>query len=245
MFELLSLAMRYVFVALGGLILIRIILWFWKDEQEYKKDLSRLPDAGLVGEFRDTATGKVYPIPREGDVGKGFSCDVRVKGCGVKRHHVQIRFVPRKGLKITPLGSKNMVLDGKRTRTAAYALNGSTLKLGEAELKICFFIGVDAPHPAKLMQMDLQSRNEPYMHDDAPVPDEWGPVKEQPEYDSLCAPFYEDPFGSESDGPCREWEYPVDGDNEGDPELPYYMRDQNADQAGYGTAEKRLFRRRN
>ncbi len=244
MFELLSLAMRYVFAALGGLILIRIVLWFWKDAEEYKKDLSRLPDAGLVGEFRNVTNGKTYPIPREGDMGKGFSCDVRVKGSGVKRHHVQIRFVSGKGLRIIPLGGKYMVLDGKRTRSAAYALNGSTLKLGEAELKVCFFLGVNAPHPAKLMQMDTESQEGRFIPDHAPVPDEWGPEEELLEYGSLYEPVYDDPFGLETDGSFGEIEISDDGENGESSELPYYMCEQNAEYTEHGNGENRMHRRR-
>ena len=245
MFELLSLAMRYVFVALGGLILIRIVLWFWKDAKEYKKDLSRLPDAGLVGEFRDVTSGKTYPIPREGDMGKGFSCDVRVKGSGVKRHHVQLRFVSGKGLKITPLGGKYMVLNGKRTRSAAYALNGSTLRLGQAEWRVCFFIGVNAPHPAKVMQMDEESQGVPFIPDHAPVPDEWGPDEEPTEYGGLYEPVYDEPFASESDSPFSGFELPADGENGESSELPYYMRKQKAEYTGDGNSENRLYHRRN
>ena len=178
MFELVSLFMRYVFSALAALFLLRVILWFRKDAAEYRKDLARLPDARYIGELRDTQSGKVYPIPREADIGKGFSCDIRIRGNGVKRRHGTLRFVAGRGMKVTPVGGQTIRLDGKKVRSGSYALNGSLLSVGSVTLRVCFFIGLDAPHPAKTYA--AEGSYDPGNGAGCPEAPavEWGPVDE-------------------------------------------------------------------
>lgn len=235
MFELLSLAMRYVFVALGALILLRIFLWFKKDANEYRKELKRLPDAGYIGEIRDPITGKSYPLPREGDLGKGFSCDIRITGNGVKRHHASLRFTPGKGLYVEPLRGNTIVMNGKRMRGGAYALNGSRITLGSRELMICFFMGVDAPHPARIETVNMQT--EPAGESDADTA--WGPSDgETVVYGGDWGPSGEDWRPSGDDwGPAEEKEYPVQKDRQLGPGFPpadaVWGHTENMPESGY------------
>ena len=152
-YELLSLFMRYIFIGLGVLILLRAYRWMRKDSRTYKRQMRALPDAGLVGEVVDLQSGKSQPLPREGLMGSSHNCDIRVKGPGVVRRHARFAFEEGKGLKITPIRGL-VFLAGVELRSSAHALHGTLLQLGDAQLKVRLFAGLNVPHPSQF-QMDL------------------------------------------------------------------------------------------
>lgn len=193
--ELISLAMRYVFLVLGILIALRALLSFKRDADRYKKEMRRLPDAGYIGELRLESTGKTYPIPREGDMGRGFSCDIRLKGKGIGRHHAAFAYVPGKGLRITSIAGKIITLDGKRLRGRTFAINGSYLVIGQNTYRVLFFQGVDVPNPARMMAYDSPEAVPDWGEQtEFPIPDEqgWGEQTEDPISD---APAWGNPDG--------------------------------------------------
>ena len=61
-YEILALLMRYVFVLIGALVLLRAYRWMRRDARNYRREMRTLPDAGLVGEIVDLRTGKSQPL---------------------------------------------------------------------------------------------------------------------------------------------------------------------------------------
>ena len=144
-YEIFALFMRYVFVALGALILLRAFLWLRKDAGAYRREIRNLPDAGLVGEMVDMQTGSRYPLPREGVLGSGRSCDVRIRGAMVDKKALRFLFVDGKGLAVTPMGAQPVGLDGHGVRGTGYALHGTQMEVGGAVLRIRLFAGLNVP----------------------------------------------------------------------------------------------------
>lgn len=153
-YELLALFMRYLFVLMGTLILWRAYRWMRRDAKAYKKEMKRLPDAGLIGEIVNLNTGKSQPLPREGILGSSAACDVRVKGAGVSGRHALFSFVEGKGLMITPVGHKLVLMENTELRGPAYALHGTQLQLGECFLRVRLFAGLNVPHPSMFQRDD-------------------------------------------------------------------------------------------
>ncbi len=148
-YELLAMLMRYVFVLIGCLILFRAYRWMRKDARNYKREMKRLPDAGLVGEMVDMNTGKNYPLPREGVLGSAASSDIRIRAAGVGGRHVAFAFENGKGVRITPQLRRRVFLDGQEVRGDAYALHGSQLQVGDTVLRVRLFAGLNVPHPVE------------------------------------------------------------------------------------------------
>ena len=141
-YEILALLMRYVFVLIGALVLLRAYRWMRRDARNYRREMRTLPDAGLVGEIVDLRTGKSQPLPREGDMGASRECDIHVRGAGVLRHHVRFAFEEGKGVMITPSRLGKTFLGGAQLRAPGYALHGTQLQLGDALLRVRF----DSPY---------------------------------------------------------------------------------------------------
>lgn len=145
-YELLSMGLRYWFVLLLFLTLLRAVYLMLVERREYKKALRRLPDAGLVGEVVDLDTGKSQPLPREGLLGSGRFCDLKFKGL----HRREMEFVFRSGLglKLIPIhrGSQ-AILDGEPLNKAdSFALHGTVLQLRGHTLRFRLFAGLDLPY---------------------------------------------------------------------------------------------------
>ncbi len=175
-YELLAMLMRYVFVALGVVILLRAARQLHKDARAHKKEMKRLPDAGLIGEVVDLDTGKSQPLPREGLMGSGGGCDIHLKRRGVRRRHVLFEFVEGKGLKIKPHFGSKVAMEGVEIKAPAYALHGTNVTLGNAHIRIRLFAGLNVPNPAAF-QMDVQPMygEEEMVYADVPQPFEQVP----------------------------------------------------------------------
>ncbi len=174
-YEILSLAMRYAFIVLGALIVLRSYRWLLKDHRAHKKEMKRLPDAGLVGEIVSLDTGKAFPLPREGTIGSGHMCDIAVRGDGVRRLHATFRFKDGKGVHIVPHKTAAVMLDGKPVLSSAYALHGSLIELGSLTLRVRLFAGLNVP---RLAVYDKEPADADALAPDdtfAPEPDEFLP----------------------------------------------------------------------
>ena len=151
-YELLALLMRYVFVLIGALVLLRAYRWMRRDAKNYHREMRALPDAGLVGEIVDLRSGKSQPLPREGDMGASHECDIHERGTGVMRHHVRFAFEEGKGVLITPARRGNTLMGGVPLQSPAYAFHGTQLQLGQAALRIRLFAGLNVPPPVPYQQ---------------------------------------------------------------------------------------------
>ena len=146
-YEIFALAMRYVYVVIGVVILLRALRWLRKDARAYRREMKALPDAGLIGEIVDLNTGKAQPLPREGTIGSARSCDICVRGEGVRRHHAMFSFEEGRGLLITPCLRCRMVMAGVELNSSAHALHGTQLEIGGTTLRVRLFAGLNVPHP--------------------------------------------------------------------------------------------------
>lgn len=153
-FELLSLGMRYVFVILILLTLLRAFWLILMDRRDYKQTLRHLPDAGLVGEVVDLHTGKTQALPKEGLLGSGRSCDIRLPG--LRRREMEFIFKPGMGIKLIPLHKNHQAdLDGEPLNKAdSFALHGTTLALRNQNIRFRLFAGLDLPSRQLITNVD-------------------------------------------------------------------------------------------
>lgn len=143
-YELVAMGMRYWFVFLGVLIAVNCWRWLLADRKAYQATMELLPDAGLVGELVDLYTGEGYPLVREGTLGSGHACDVRVSG--LRKRQAAIEFENGKGVKITPLhAGQAILLDGEAIHRHAYALHGTRIAIGPKLFRVRLFAGLEVP----------------------------------------------------------------------------------------------------
>jgi hypothetical protein len=146
-YQLLALGARYWFVLLAAILVWRGAVALLQEHHQRKKLLKKLPDAGMVGEMRDTDSDRAYPLPREGVLGGGRACDIRLRG--LRRRAVSFTFVDGKGLMLTPCHSRGeILLDGAPLGKGGYALHGAVLHVGGYTLRIRLFAGLNVPRPA-------------------------------------------------------------------------------------------------
>ena len=150
-YQLLALGARALFVFLAALIVLRAALSLLREHRARKRLLKRLPDAGMVGEMRDVDSDTGYPLPREGVLGGGRGCDIRLKG--LRRRQVNFAYVEGKGILLTPCHRRtDTLLDGVPLGRGAYALHGAMLRVGGYTLRIRLFAGLNVPHPAQYQE---------------------------------------------------------------------------------------------
>ena len=154
-FDILSLAMRYVFAVMGLLIVLRAYRWLLADKRERKARLRHLPDAGMIGEFvvlsgsGNLNEGLSLPVPREGVLGALRSCDLVVPCRGVHHHHLDFVWQEGLGLLIHPrsgcCATVNQIPMTTRSDPASAPLrHGSFLQVGDALLRLRVFAGLDS-----------------------------------------------------------------------------------------------------
>ena len=92
-YELLALAMRYVFAALILLIVARAWHGASVDSQRAAKLRRLSPDTGIIGELLVTdgsqraKPGMRYPVTLEGTIGSSRGADIRIRHSSVRRRH--------------------------------------------------------------------------------------------------------------------------------------------------------------
>ncbi|MBO4377987.1 MAG: hypothetical protein J5889_03435 [Clostridia bacterium] len=146
-YQLLALAARALFVLLAALVALRAAMALLQQHRARKKLLRTLPDAGMVGELHDMDSDRGYPLPREAVLGGGRGCDIRLKG--LCRRHLDLAYVEGKGILLTPARrSAETILDGRPLGRGAYALHGAMLRVGNYNLRVRLFAGLNVPHPA-------------------------------------------------------------------------------------------------
>ena len=146
-YQLLALGARYWFVLLAAVLVWRGAAALLHEHYQRKKLLKKLPDAGMVGEMRDIDNDRAYPLPREGVLGGGSACDIRLRG--LCRRDINFAFVEGKGLLLTPCHSRGgVLLDGAPLGKGGYALHGAMLRVGGYTLRIRLFAGLNVPRPA-------------------------------------------------------------------------------------------------
>lgn len=155
LYQVISLASRYLFVFLGVLIVFRALIWLISDRRERLSDLRRLPDAGMIGEMvvlagsSDLPEGTVLPVPREGVLGFVRTCDLVVPCSGVRKRHLWFSFEDGKGLVIRPQSGCEALIDANPVdchskEPVTVMSHGSYLQVGSAMLRLRVFAGLDS-----------------------------------------------------------------------------------------------------
>jgi hypothetical protein len=145
-YELIALGARYWFVFLGAVIVWRSYSWLLSDSRARKRVLRNLPDAGTVGEIVDLDTGDAYPLPREGVLGSGHNCDIRLRG--LRRRHAVFSFLDGRGVQLIPRHAGDILIDGQPVRKGGYATHGTRVEAGGYMLRVRLFAGLNVPRPA-------------------------------------------------------------------------------------------------
>ncbi|HSK68252.1 MAG TPA: hypothetical protein VLA21_03215 [Candidatus Limnocylindria bacterium] len=153
-YELLALGMRYGFTLLIALLVFRAAMLMLRERRDRARVLRQLPDAGLVGELVTLADGKGYPLAREGVLGSGRGCDIRLPG--LKRRELEFAFQPGRGVLLRPIhGRVRAILDGEPlVPRSAWALHGTVLELRGLALRFRLFAGLKVPERKPRTQPD-------------------------------------------------------------------------------------------
>lgn len=197
-YELLALAMRYFFTALGVMIVWRAFAWLRKDRRQKHRRLRQLPDAGTIGIFtveqgsKHLKPGEILSVPHEGVLGYLRTCDVVVPVEDVATMHLDFTFVNGQGLYIYPRRGCEALVDGvplvSRRDSRLYPMqHGSVLEIGQAVLRLGVFAGLTVQDAPQLS----------YVQEELPMPDQpWIPGPEQPPAEGWTpdpAPYWQQP----------------------------------------------------
>ncbi len=153
-YEVISMAMRYVFTAIGVVLVWRAFSWLRKDRRMKHRRLRQLPDAGTIGIFtvmigtKELPEGMILPVPHEGCIGCLRSCDVVAPADGVARQHADFTFIDGEGLYIFPRRHCEVNVDGTALRSRRDGLkmpmqHGSVLTIGPVTLQLGVFAGLN------------------------------------------------------------------------------------------------------
>ena len=191
LYEVLSLGMRYWFVLLGVAIVLYSYLWLMRDRHARSKRLRQLPDAGMIGELLvlrgspELPDGSLLPLPYEGTLGFVRSADVTVPCNAVAAQHLDFSFQPRLGLLIYPRRGVTCLADGVPMNSRSHARqtplrHNSILTVGEAELQVRLFAGLDTMPPTQkagaVSHPTADGKQHKHVAEPAPKP----PVMQQP-----------------------------------------------------------------
>lgn len=172
-YEVLALAMRYVFAAL----MVLIVLRGWRisavDSQRARKLRRLSPETGIIGEMlvvdggERARPGMRYPVTLEGTIGSGRRADIRVRHSSVSGRHAYYQMTDA-GLFVRG-HAHSRVRDGAGTPLRELVLDdGDILRVGRVSLMLVLTEGGSAPEE---MHRRVMRRRQP-VRDAAPEPGE-------------------------------------------------------------------------
>lgn len=216
-YEVLAMAMRYFFTAVGVLIVLRSFSWLLKDRRLKHRRLRQLPDAGTIGVFTVMEGGKhlpegaVIPVPPEGVLGSVRTCDMIVPAPDVAAMHLDFVFQDGKGLFIRPRRGCEALVDGMpivtRKDSQMYPLqHGSVLTVGQAVLRLGVFAGLNVPDvsfasPEPPPEELPPQSEQPWQPMNPPQP--WQSVNPQQPWYPPAPPVQSQPWNEGGDGDAR------------------------------------------
>ena len=165
-YSVVAAAMRYWFVFLGVLIVIRAYVWLIRDRREKHRRLSSMPDSGMIGALvvmragEGLEEGEYLTVPWEGNLGSSRNCDVVIPSREVARVHAYLSFSPKYGVLVEPSSGHFCVIDGEevscRSRREDHPLkHGSLLEVGDCLLRMRFYAGLDTAHRASFLDEEI------------------------------------------------------------------------------------------
>lgn len=162
-YEVAALGARYWFVLLGVLIVLRAFFWLFRDRHAKHERLRSLPDAGMIGEMvvldetDDFPENTLLPIPREGTIGAGRSCDLCLPVHGVSDLHLRFLYREGDGLLLFPARGQTILVNDRpmthRNKSADFGMHhGDVLTVGNIRLMLRLFAGLDTEYHPPLSQ---------------------------------------------------------------------------------------------
>lgn len=146
-YEILALAMRYVFAALMALIVFRAWRLTAIDSARAKRLRRLSPETGIIGEMlvmeggEKARPGMRYPVILEGTIGSGPRADIRIRHSSVRRRHGYF-VMTDEGLFIRGHANARIGMDGRWLRECTLK-DGQELRVGRVELMLVL-TGADA-----------------------------------------------------------------------------------------------------
>jgi len=149
-YELLALAMRYVF---AGLMLL-IVLRAWRISAIDSRRAARLrklsPDTGIIGEMlvvnggERAKPGMHYPVTLEGTIGAGRRSDIRIRHSSVRSRHAIFQMTDE-GLFVRGHASARIRDGHGRTARQLVLKDGDILRIGDVALMLVLTEADSAP----------------------------------------------------------------------------------------------------
>ncbi|MBP3410099.1 MAG: FHA domain-containing protein [Clostridia bacterium] len=166
-YEILALAMRYVFAGLMVLIVLRAWRISLVDSRRATKLRRLSPDTGIIGEMlvvngsERARPGMHYPVTLEGTIGSNRRADIRVRHSTVRGRHA-IYQMTDEGLFVR--GHANARIRDKFGRGARELMlqDGDILRIGDVALMLVLTDGGSEPEEMnrRVLRRRMRSRNE-------------------------------------------------------------------------------------
>ena len=170
-YEIVSLAARYWFAALGVLIIWRAWRCIVSDNRHAKILRDWTPQTGAIGELLIVAggggarRGTRYSLLKECLIGSGRACDISLKSAGVMKRHAIIE-LREGGLLVSAMHGARVGIGGGELSRQVFLKDGEALNLGGASLRLTLY---DAPIPDADALYDVD--HDYVVGDDAPNDD--------------------------------------------------------------------------
>lgn len=149
-YEILSLAMRYVFAAL----MVLIVLRGWRitiiDSRRATKLRRLSPETGIIGQMlvvdgsERAKTGMKYSLTLEGTIGSARGADIRVRHSSVKGRHAYYQMTDE-GLFVRGHARNRIALDGQRPVSEIMLCDGDVIRVGRVRLMLVLMGGGSTP----------------------------------------------------------------------------------------------------
>ena len=167
-YEILALAMRYVFAFLMLLIVLRAWHITSIDSRRARKLRRLSPQTGIIGEMlvmdggERAKPGMRYPVTLEGSIGSAKTADIRVRHSSVRRRHAYY-LMTDDGLFVRGHASARIRRDHGKPERELILRDGETLQLGRVSLLLVLSGADSAPeeiHRTVLRHRHAQARPE-------------------------------------------------------------------------------------
>jgi len=154
-YTLLSMGMRYWFVAIAAIIVFRAWRATVRDTRRARVLRAWAPDTGAIGEIVVLAggsgvrKGSRIPVPKEGLLGSSRRSDVRLKNASVRRYHAHVE-QRENGVLMETIGKAEIWLGG-RTGNKLLLRDGDQFMIGPLSLKLVLY----SPGEDKEVDLDI------------------------------------------------------------------------------------------
>ena len=170
-YEILALAMRYVFAFLMLLIVLRAWRITSVDSRRARKLRRLSPQTGIIGEMlvmdggERAKPGMRYPVTLEGSIGSAKTADIRVRHSSVRRRHAYY-LMTDDGLFVRGHASARIRRNHGNLEREVLLRDGDVLQLGRVSLLLVLSGADSAPeeiHRTVLRQRRAQERSAPQL----------------------------------------------------------------------------------